>query len=185
MKKLKFILLLPAVVFFILCLLSLRAYTIAGPSMSPTLLLNELAIVNHNAYKFGQAERGDMILYFDSIKNSVAVKRLIGIPGDKIEVKENVVYINDIEQKQTFQPRENYNQIPQENGLGDIIAKENIFGQDHLITYTKGKSDKRNFTSITLNENEYFILGDHRDNSADSRFIGPIYGEQILGKVVW
>lgn len=112
-------------------------------------------------------------MYFDSAKNSAAVKRIIGIPGDEIQLTENLVLINGIEQKQTLKSKEDFSHIPKENGIGEVIAEENIFGENHLITFTPFLNPERNFEANVLKASEYFILGDHRDNSADSRYIGP------------
>lgn len=80
-----------------------KAFTIAGPSMTPTYWYDDIVVSNHLAYDFrlphtdfvlfktGQPERGDLIMYFDIPKNVVAAKRIIGIPGDTVSIKDNVV----------------------------------------------------------------------------------------------
>ncbi|MEM8939879.1 MAG: signal peptidase I [Bacteroidota bacterium] len=185
MKKTKRVIIAFATIFFLTSALSLRAYSIAGPSMSPSFWLDDIVIANHNAYLLNSPERGDVVVYFDSAKNSAAVKRIIGIPGDEIQLTENLVLINGIEQKQTLKSKEDFSHIPKENGIGEVIAEENIFGENHLITFTPFLNPERNFEANVLKASEYFILGDHRDNSADSRYIGPIHRDQIIGRVIW
>ncbi|MEM9324297.1 MAG: signal peptidase I [Bacteroidota bacterium] len=163
---------------------SLRAYSIAGPSMSPSFWLDDLVIANHSAYLINGPERGDVIVYFDSVKNSVAVKRVIGIPGDRVELVENLVLINGSEQKQISLPGEDFRHVPEDNGIGQVIVEEDIFGRKHLVTFTPLQNPKRNYQSEVLKKDEYFILGDHRDNSNDSRYIGPIHEEQIVARVI-
>lgn len=172
-----------------------RAFTIAGPSMSPTYLLNDIVLSNHLAYDFRlpytdivlsktrDPKRGDLIMYFDIPKNITATKRIIGVPGDTIYMKNNILYINGIEAKQARESRSMFNVVPIENGLGELVLSETIDGEAHLITYTPDIGKLRSFDSIVVSENKYFILGDHRDNSADSRYIGLISRAQIKGKV--
>lgn len=153
--------------------------------MAPNIMLHDMVLANHSAYLLDQPQRGDVVVYFDSAKNTVAIKRIVGIPGDVLTLSENRLSINGIQQPLTLMAPDDFADIHEENGLGKIIAEENIFGRKHFITFSPQLSPKRNFGAGRLAAGEYFILGDHRDNSADSRYIGPIQHEQILAKVIW
>lgn len=173
-----------------------KAFTIAGPSMTPTYWYDDIVVSNHLAYDFrlphtdlvlletGQPERGDLIIYFDIPKNSVAAKRIIGIPGDTVSIKDNVIYLNGEEISQSIEPKRYFDNVPDKNGIGEIVLSEEIDGTSHLITYTPGAGQINSIEPIKVTEGKYFILGDNRDNSGDSRFIGLISRGQIKGKVI-
>lgn len=134
-----------------------------GDSMYPTLKDKDNIIVEKLSYRFGKIERYDVIVfnYFDPLKNeeSYYIKRIIGLPGDTIYIKDGLVYLVD------------------ENGQ-DVLLNED-YGY-----YSSGKNMQAYLASvpITIPEGEYFVLGDNRNNSYDSRQIGLIKEEDILGK---
>ena len=174
-----------------------RAYTIDGPSMSPTFWWGDRVVSSLAAYdmrfpytdkvlfRVSDPNRGNLILYFDIPKQHIAVKRVIGLPGDTIELKENVVYINDIAANQTTLPRGEYNDVPSDNDLGELVLKETLEGDTHLLTYTPQAIKVANFKPVVVPANQYFILGDNRDNSQDSRYIGFITRDQIKGRIIY
>ena len=172
-----------------------RAFTIAAASMSPTFLVGDLIVSNHAAYDLrlpyldlvllqtGEPQPGDLIMYFDIPKHVIATKRIIGIPGDAVRMENNILYINGIEARQRDVPLDFFAGVPVRNGLGELVVKETLGSREYLITYTPGKSPVRDFEQVIVPEGKYFILGDHRDNSADSRYIGLISRNQIKGRV--
>ncbi|MCH8537625.1 MAG: signal peptidase I [Alkalimonas sp.] len=183
-----------------LCLLGVssayvRAYTVAGPSMSPTLLVGDFIVSNHAAYdlrlpyldtvllKTAEPQAGDLIMYFDIPKNVMATKRIIGVAGDTVSMDNNMLYINGIAATQSDVQRTLFDAVAEQNGLGELVVKETLGSREYLITYTPEKSPVHSFEEVTVTEDTYFILGDHRDNSADSRYIGLISREQIKGRV--
>ena len=160
--------------FFAYCLLAMFiAYLIItfvgqrtvvdGDSMYPTLEDKDNIIVEKLSYRFGEIERYDVIVfnYFDPLKNqeSYYIKRVIGLPGDTIYIKDGLVYLID------------------EDGQ-DVLLNED-YGY-----YSSGKKMQAYLAAvpITIPEGEYFVLGDNRNNSYDSRQIGLIKEEDILGK---
>lgn len=172
-----------------------RAFTVAGPSMSPTLLYGDLIISNHAAYdlrlpymdtvllKTSEPKNGDLIMYFDVPKNVIATKRVVGVPGDTVKMVNNILYVNDVEAMQRHVPHNVFDAVAAQNGLGERVATETLGSVEYLITYTPEKSPVHSFAEMTVTEGSYFILGDHRDNSADSRYIGLISRDQIKGRV--
>ena len=174
-----------------------KAYTIAGPSMAPTYWYGDFVVSNHAAYdlrapftdlvlaKTGKPQRADLIMYYDIPKGVIAAKRIVGIPGDVVSMTDNVLYLNGIEVKQTSNASQLFDHIPAENDLGALVMTEKMGNCDYLITYTPKVGRKVNIESVKIPNNKHFILGDNRDNSADSRFIGLISRSQIKGKVIW
>ncbi|NLJ94642.1 MAG: signal peptidase I [Clostridiaceae bacterium] len=131
---------------------------IQGPSMEPTLY-NKDQIFVEKISKYFSIERGDIITLSDSEtanQETLLIKRVIGLPGENIKIESGQVYINDELLRETY--------------LADGVK-----------TYTDETLD---ISEITLAENEYFVLGDNRPVSKDSRRIGPINKNQIIGKLL-
>ncbi|WP_333607768.1 signal peptidase I [Arsukibacterium sp.] len=173
-----------------------RAFSIPFPSMSPTFLIGDVIFSNHAAYdlrlpymdaviiKTGEPQNGDVIIYFDIPKNVIATKRIIAIPGDRVRMENNMLFINGTEVTQHPIPQTLFDEVPPEHGLGQLVVTEKLGRSEYVITYTPNKSPVHSFQEVTAPEGKYFILGDHRDNSADSRYIGFISREQIKGRVI-
>lgn len=127
-----------------------------GQSMEPTLMDGDAFLLNKVTYKVSEVKRGDIIVFkYDDTK--YLVKRVIGLPGEKIEFKDNILYINDEAYKEDFLPN-------------DAITTD--FKMDNI----KGVVD------FKIPKNMYFVLGDNRNNSLDSRAIGLINKDDIVGK---
>ena len=131
---------------------------IVGDSMSPTLPDSSVIIINKLAYIRKSPERNDVIVFNqgDESNSYLNVKRVIGIPGDTVEILNGKVYIN-----------------------GELF-EEQVNTEDIRVAGLAA-------SGITLLENEYFVLGDNRNSSEDSRFanVGLISGDDIYGKAVF
>lgn len=115
-----------------------------GASMNPTLNDKDIMILNEISYGFSDIVRFDIVVVKE--ENEYLIKRIIGLPGEKIEYKDNKLYIDGKYVKEDFK---------------------------HMETMD---------FSTTLGEDEYFIMGDNRTNSTDSRIFGPISRDKIIGK---
>jgi signal peptidase I len=125
-----------------------------GDSMNDTLINNDILILNKFHYRFFDIKRFDVVsLEYDDTK--YLIKRVIGLPGDKVEYKNNVLYIN-----------------------GDVVEEE--FLNDDVITNDFGVAD---LGYDVIPDDMYLVLGDNRGDSLDSRDIGLIMKSDILGKV--
>ena len=173
----------------------LHAYALAGISDIPTVLLGDKVVVNTAAYELklpyshttlfrtSLPKRGDFVLL--RLNNhprlkSAFFKRIIGLPGEVIEIRENRVIING----RPIPVRElnpaDFAWVPKAHPIGSVVQDED----GHWITFTPGKSEQRNHPPVRLSDRQYFVLGDNRDDSADSREFGPVSEELLLGKVI-
>ena len=131
-----------------------------GPSMQPNFHDEQRLIINKAIYKFREPERGDVII-FHSPDNSGDdyIKRIIGLPGESVVIKNSTVYIRQKD--------------------GNLLPLDEPY-----IT----KQAKKAFSGEEIPENEYFVMGDNRNNSDDSRSGWTLPRENIIGKAwlsVW
>jgi signal peptidase I len=150
-----------------------QAFKIPSGSMLPTLLIGDHLLVNKFIYgirvpfsgkvlvPLKDPKSGDIIVFkFPKDRSIDYIKRVVGVPGDKIEVKNKKVYRNG---KQAEDP----------------------FAHFTSTTILPGSvSPKDNFGPITVPEGKYFVMGDNRDNSSDSRFWGFVETNDVLGKAM-
>lgn len=126
-------------------------------SMYPTISDHDQVFINKLCFKTGNPERGDVIVFHPNKSGDDLIKRVIGLPGENIEVKGDEIYIN-----------------------GELFIEE----QDKSKTdYGKEYANNNDSESgIWLDDDEYFVVGDNRKVSMDSRSFGPIKKNQIVGK---
>ncbi|ADD67292.1 signal peptidase I [Denitrovibrio acetiphilus DSM 12809] len=141
--------------------LLLQTYTIPSESMYDTLKVGDFLILNRLAYKFSEPERGDVVVFeYPLDPGKDFIKRVIGTPGDKIKLVDKVVYVNGEPQDEPYRKINEQTPLP-----GAVTTKDN-------------------FEEFTVPEGKYFMMGDNRDNSYDSRFWGFVPESKIKGKAL-
>jgi len=161
-------------------------------SMKPTIQEGDRVVVNKLAYdlkipfttidvlKWGDPRRGDIVVLFSPKDGTRLVKRVVAIPGDRVELRDNQLFING---KLAAQSPIN-SDSSDEYGRADV-RDENLYGHRHKIMLSPDiYSDKRTFGPEIVPAGYYFVLGDNRDNSNDSRYIGMIERRRIVGEAV-
>jgi signal peptidase I len=133
-----------------------RPVKVEGTSMMPSLLDQERLFINQFSYRFGLGDikRGDTVVFWypeDTTKSYI--KRVIGVPGDRVSVEDGTVYLNGKKLEEAYVPQE--------------------------------YRDDRPYPLTTVPPNEYFVLGDHRISSNDSRAWGFVPKSYIYGKAVF
>lgn len=163
-------------------------------SMIPTILEGDRIIVNKLAYDlkvpfttfhiadWGNPERGDIVVLKSPADHNRLVKRVIGVPGDIIEMRDNRLVING--EKLSYKPV----RIQGVSYLSRMNTRRYSFLEDlsttsHPVMITpESPSDHASFGPVKIPENKYFLMGDNRDNSKDSRYFGFVDRNLILGK---
>ncbi len=139
---------------------TIQKFVVNGPSMNFTLQDGQQLLVNKVVYKFHQPERGDIIIFHPPFNEEEEyVKRIIGLPGESIEIKNGTVYI--------------YKKDGKVESLNEPYVT---------------RPTTQSFKGEIIPENEYFVMGDNRNNSSDSRTGWTLPQENIIGKAwlsVW
>ena len=192
----------------------IEAFKIPSGSMIPTLLVGDQIFVNKFAYglrvpftdwigekphyffRTNQPSRGDIIVFKYPVDPDIYfIKRIVGIPGDTVEMKNKIIYINGAPQERLDVPADQQDKIFK--SLEDSASeyprdRMNVYYQkfDHTqgtIMIDKQSYFSENMAPITVPEGNFFCMGDNRDNSKDSRFWGFVPFDNIKGKafVIW
>ena len=150
-------------------------------SNSPTLQDNDRLIADMRAYKNNEPDYGDIVVY-SGYDGQFSTFRIVGRPNDNIELIDNIVSINGKLSKATFIKETTNDEMP-------ILEFEEEFpnGHKHLIYKFKQPYDstKTNIKNIIVPPDSYYLLGDNRDNAADSRYEGFINKNRIKGRIVY
>jgi signal peptidase I len=166
---------------------------IPSGSMRPTLLEGDVVLVDRLAYDFklsltdvvvaplAEPQRGDVVT-FTSPKDGVRlIKRLVAVPGDVVEMRDEVLYLNGVA-SEYLAPMA----VTEPLGGGQITpaiqARERAAGHERAVQVLPELNALRSFGPVQVPQGQYFFLGDNRDNSADSRYIGMVPRHLLIGR---
>jgi len=139
---------------------TIQKVSVDGPSMDDTFQHRQQLLVSKVVYRFHEPERGDVIIFHPpNNEKEEYIKRIIGLPGESVEIKEGIVYI--------------YKEY------GTVLPLDEPYVAEPA---------KQSFKGDTIPENRYFVLGDNRNNSSDSRNGWTLPRQNIIGKAwlsVW
>ncbi len=187
----------------ILIVLILRSFIvepfrIPSGSMMPTLLIGDFILVQKFAYgirlpvlntkivEVSDPARGDIIVFrFPKNPNIDYIKRVVGLPGDRVGYYGKKVYINGVQMKQI--PLGRYNGVGQGRNMRGAwhLLEDLAEGVEHSILVRGDRASRR--LEFAIPKGQYFVMGDNRDNSNDSRFWGTVPEANLVGKAffVW
>mgnify|MGYP002674687817 CR=1 FL=1 len=196
-------------VVFLLRSFLFEPFRIPSGSMLPTLHIGDFILVNKYDYgirlpvtnqkiiDLGSPKRGDVVVFRYPMDESVDfIKRIVGVPGDRVEYRDKVLYINGVEQKQSA-PRD----FLDESTMITLDERDEALGEvDHMIAIDHRRPgwvplhavmrreqecsyNDRGFV-CTVPPGKYFAMGDNRDNSEDSRYWGFVPDENLVGRAV-
>ena len=139
----------------------IQPFYVKGASMEPNFYDKEYLIIDEISYRFNEIKRGDIVVFrYPRNPEEYFIKRIIGLPGEKVQIKDGFVY---------------------------IYSNKHEFGQKLAEAYLP-LSDRTyglNEEMLTLGPSEYYVLGDNRNASKDSRSFGPVDKKFITGRVLF
>ncbi|MCC7386881.1 MAG: signal peptidase I [Deltaproteobacteria bacterium] len=171
----------------------IESFHVPNGSMRPTVEIGDRVFVTKLGPKNKQPERGDLVAFRPPFaREKVYLKRLVGMPGDEVAVRDGVVFVNGvpIEQRdmgiETFwdhDPSWDRWESVREHVFGETIGDRSIA----IVRSTTPGEAAADMEPHLVPPNGYFVLGDNRDNSVDSRRFGPVPAEDVIGKAdsVW
>lgn len=178
-------------------------FKIPSPSMVPTLKIGDHIFVSKFSYglslpftkiefvRWSEPKRGDIIVFlFPKDESLHYVKRVVGVPGDKVEVKGQEVFVNgELQPRTLISDTDALQKISGNEGEGIEYYKETLGSVSHYVRYSRAVPKELSRTSIveTVPPNSFFVMGDNRDDSYDSRSWGFVPRENIKGKaqIIW
>ena len=163
-------------------------------SMKPTILEGDRVYVNKVAYdlkvpfttwhlaEWANPERGDIVVFFSPYDGKRLVKRVIGLPGDLIELRNDALILNGKPVEYPSIPEERLLDVAPGDRANHLFAIEHLSGRPHPVAAFPGVPAKRDFGPVRVPDGQYFMMGDNRDDSFDSRYYGPVERGRIVGK---
>jgi signal peptidase I len=163
-------------------------------SMKPTILEGDRIFVNKLAYdlkvpfttwhlaQWANPQRGDVVVFYSPHDGTRLVKRVIGLPGDVIELQNERLIINGKPMEYGPIDRAIPGQLPAIEREESIFAVENLGSHRHAVMAIPGVRAMRNFGPERVPDGAYFMMGDNRDDSFDSRYFGTVKRKEIVGK---
>lgn len=133
-----------------------QPFLVSGASMEPTFDSGEYLIVDEFSYHLGEPRRFDIIIFrYPKDPSKFYIKRIVGLPGEKLEIADNSI------------------RVTHEDGSSETLA------EPYVALSGNGPAQ-----TVTLEDGEYFVMGDNRPDSSDSRYWGPLPREDIIGRAL-
>lgn len=188
--------------FFIFAMILMRSavadwYSVPSSSMYPHLMQGDRVLANRLAYdvklpftdiilkKIADPKRGDVVTFTSPEGGVRLIKRVIGLPGDVIEMRDEKLIVNGVAAE--YEEVKNVDPVfltpKHEYAQQQLVFKESLGDLQHRIIVMPERSAMRSFEAKTVPADSYLMLGDNRDNSHDSRFYGMVKRELLTGRV--
>ena len=148
-------------IFLIVYLFLMQPHQVNGQSMIPNFESGDYVLTDKISYRLGEPQRGDVVVFHAPSSAHCPqgtgcdfIKRVVGLPGELVEIKDSQIFVNS-------------------ESLGEVYIPDEF--QTEAGSFTRNKS-------VSLGDNQYFVVGDNRPHSSDSRVWGPIDKSMIVGK---
>jgi signal peptidase I len=163
-------------------------------SMKPTILEGDRVYVNKLAYdlkvpfttwhllEWGNPQRGDIVVFYSPYDGKRLVKRVIGLPGDTLELRNDNLILNGQRVSYSSLESNSLQDLPATEQAAHFYATEQLPGRSHAVAVWPAVQARRDFGPVTVPAGQYFMMGDNRDNSFDSRYYGTVERSRILGR---
>ena len=163
-------------------------------SMKPTILEGDRVYVNKLAYdlkvpfttwhiaQWSNPQRGDIVVFYSPHDGKRLVKRVVGLPGDTLELRNDALILNG--QPVEYRPvaGEPLRDVTPAERASHVFAAEQLPGRTHVVAAWPAVRAMRDFGPRRVPEGHYFMMGDNRDNSFDSRYYGAVERKRIVGR---
>ena len=163
-------------------------------SMKPTILEGDRVFINKLAYdlkvpfttchlvEWGNPQRGDVVVFYSPHDGQRLVKRVVGLPGDTIELRNDGLVLNG--NRVEYQPiaESLLRDLAVLDRASGVFAVEQLAGRRHAVAAIPSVAAMRNYGPYRVPEGHYFMMGDNRDDSFDSRYFGPVERKRIVGR---
>ena len=166
---------------------------IPSGSMRPNLLEGDVVFVNRLAYDLklpltkrmllhlGEPQRGDIVTFYSPTDGTHLIKRLVALPGDVVEMRDEHLIVNGV--AAVYAERsESRERLPGGAEVDAVQLRETSGGSAHRIQVLPQIAARRDFAPVTIPPDHFMMLGDNRDNSADSRYIGLVPRDLLIGR---
>ncbi|GAA0860103.1 signal peptidase I [Aliiglaciecola litoralis] len=156
-------------------------YHVPSGSMLPTIQVGDRIFVNKLAYRLEvpftdiaimqteQPKRGEIVVFNSVVEQQRLIKRIVGLPGDHVSMINNKLIING-------------NVLTYQNEQQSQFYEEDLLGVKHLVQFDEVPQPMHSFPSVVIPEDHYFVMGDNRNNSRDSRYYGFVSSQELQGK---
>jgi len=165
-------------------------------SMQPTILAGDVVFINKLAYdlrvpftttrlaQWSAPARDDIVVCFSPVDGQRLVKRIVALPGDTVELRHDVLFVNGVRRDYAPLPLAFAPHLPASDRPRAALARESdpLSRRGHAVMLLPHAPALRSFGPLHVPAGHYFALGDNRDNSHDSRFFGPIPRRDIIGE---
>ena len=163
-------------------------------SMKPTILEGDVVFINKLAYdlrvpftftrlaRWSEPARGDIVVCYSPADGMRLVKRVVGVPGDTVELRHDILFLNGEPQAYTALPPDATRDMVASERASAVFARDRLGRRPHAVMGLPGIPALRDFGPVKVPPEAYFMMGDNRDNSSDSRFFGFVGRREIVGE---
>lgn len=189
------------ILFLVFCVRSfvIEPYKIPSGSMKPTLFEGDYIFVNKASYflklpvsftklfQVSEIKRGDVVVFFQPSSGNFLIKRVVGLPGDQLKYKDKTMSINgEVLDKTYVSSAIDHDLVTRESIESEEYREQLLTQSVNIYNYKYYPANpKTEFESLVVPKNKYFLMGDNRDGSADSRVFGPVEEKYIIGKAFY